>query len=225
VRDPSALVLPPRERALAGLATVMTEAPWTVDEADLARVRAAGVSDEGIVQAVTIAALFNPLTRVADGTGVEPDYASPLPRLEIDATREAVPRPERRDWPSPLPSPRLPLSLRPRTAEAIAAWAVYARTPSAALSMQDRCVIGSAVAGQLCDAVGVASWAPAASTGAAREAVLRTYAEVLTATPWRVGGPELEPLRHAGLDARGLLDVIGLVGFQNMESRVRLALG
>jgi alkylhydroperoxidase family enzyme len=225
VRDPSALVLPPRERALAGLAAVMTEAPWTVDEADLDRVRTAGVSDEGIVQAVTIAALFNHLTRVADGTGVEPDYASPLPRLEVDATREAVPRPERRDWPAPLPSQRLPLSLRPRTAEAIAAWAAYARTPSAALSMLDRAVVGSAVARQLCDAVGVASWAPAAGAGSTRDSALQNYAETLTVTPWRVGGPDLEPLKQAGLDARGLLDVIGLVGFQNMESRVRLALG
>jgi alkylhydroperoxidase family enzyme len=223
VRDPSALSLPPRERAIAGLAALLTEAPWTVDGADFDRVRSAGVSDEGIVQAVTIAAAFNHLTRVADGTGVEPDYASPLPRIQIDATRGAIPRPARADWPVRLSEARLPLSLRPRTQAAFAAWRAYVREPSAALSARDRAVIGSAAAAGSCDATGVAYWGDV-MPATAREIALSSYATLLTEMPWRGGAEALEPLRALGLDDRGLLDVIGLVGTQNMASRVTLTL-
>ena len=224
MRDPSALALPPRGQALADLAALLTEAPWTVVADDLERLRTAGVSDEGVVQAVTIAAIFNHLTRVADGTGVEPDYASTLPRLQVDVNREPVPRPEPHAWPSLSRAGRLPLSLRPQTAQALAVWQAYARSPSEALSMRDRSVVGSAVAHRLCDAGGAAAWGDAPATSS-RESALAAYAETLTMTPWRVSAGDLVPLRREGLDGRGLLDVIGLVGFQNMESRVRLALG
>jgi alkylhydroperoxidase family enzyme len=222
VRDPSALDLPPRERALAGLASLITEAPWTVDDDDLDRVRAAGVSDEGVVQAVTVAAMFNHLTRVADATGVEPDYASPLPRIEVDASRAPLPRPD----PAEIRprTPRLSLSLRPRTEEAIARWRAHAQTPSAALGAEERAVIGRAAAHFTGDAAGAASWGDARPE-TAREAALAGFAERLTVAPWRVTDGDLEALRREGLEDRGLLDVIALVGFQNMDSRVRLALG
>jgi alkylhydroperoxidase family enzyme len=224
VRNPSALVLPPRERALAGLATVMTEAPWTVGDEDLDRLRAAGVSDEGIVQAVTIAAIFNHLTRVASGTGVEPDYASPLPRMRLDWHHAGILRPDAAEWPKPPAAPRLQLALRPATREAIEAWSAYAQTPSEALPSEDRAVIRRAVANGLCDAAGVAAWGDA-QPNSARQGSLVEYAEVLTVMPWRIAADDLDPLRQLGFDDRGLLDVIGLVGFQNMESRLRLALG
>jgi alkylhydroperoxidase family enzyme len=224
VQDPSALQLPPRERAIAGLAALLTEAPWTVEAADLDRLRSAGVTDEGIVQTVTIAAAFNHLTRVADGTGIEPDYASPLPRIQIDASRQAVPRPARAHWPARPAGARLPLALRPGTQAAFAAWGAYVRAPSGALSERDRAVIGSAAAAGSCDEVGVASWG-GVTPESAREVALARYATLLTEAPWRVGSTALEPLRALGLDDRGLLDVIGLVGTQNMESRVTLALG
>jgi alkylhydroperoxidase family enzyme len=85
-------------------------------------------------------------------------------------------------------------------------------------------VLGSTVAARLCDAAGISAWGDA-RPGSPRESALVTYAEALTTAPWRVGEANLGPLRRSGLDDRGLLDVIGLVGFQNMESRVRLALG
>jgi alkylhydroperoxidase family enzyme len=224
VRDPSVLEWPAREGSLVALATRMTEAPWAVDDGDLARLRQAGIGEEGVVQAVTIAAVFNHLTRVADATGVAPDYVSVLPRIQVDVGRDAVARPARRDWPAPSSTPRLSLSLRPKTLEALLAWRTYARAPSAALSAFDRAVLGTVTSHELCDGAGVSSWGDAHPTSP-REQTLATYATKLTTLPWRVGAADLEPLRREGLDDRGLLDVMGVVGFQNMDSRVRLVLG
>jgi alkylhydroperoxidase family enzyme len=222
IRDPAGLALPPREEALAGMASLLTEAPWTVDAGDLARMRAAGLSDEGIVQAVTIAAIFNHLTRAADATGLRFDYATELPPLAVDRAREPVPRPPPAGWPAP--EPRLPLSLRPATAAAVDRWAAYVRAPSPALPARDRAVLGRAAAFATCDAAGVSTWGDA-TPRSPREAALAAFAEKLTVTPWRMSEDDLAPLRGEGLDDRGVLDVVGVVGFQNMSSRLRLALG
>lgn len=218
--NPSAVQLSARHRALAGLATLLTEAPWTVGAEDFERVRAAGVSEEGLVQAITIAALFNHLTRVADATGVEPDYVSPLPRMQVDASREPVPRPPRERWPS-APAAKLSYELRPATRAAMAGWGDYMRTPTPALPAHARAVVGRAVAYQLCDEAGLAAWGDA-KPGTEGESLLAAFAETLTVAPWRMNEASLAPLRRLGLEDKDLLHVIALVGFQNAESRLRV---
>jgi alkylhydroperoxidase family enzyme len=222
LRDPAAVSGNDRVRALAGFASLLTDAPWTVDAGDLGRLRAAGLRDDEIVQTVTIVAVFNHLTRVADGTAIEFDYTTQLAEYEVDRTREPLPRPDPSEW--PRPEPRLPLSLRPDTAAALAAWRAFAFTPDAGLSARDRAVIARATAHHLCDAAGVAEHADAVPASA-REAALAGYAEKLTLSPWRMTASDLAPLRAEGLDDRGLLHAIALVGHQNAASRVRLALG
>ncbi len=224
VRDPSTAQLAPRQRALAGLAALVTEAPWTVTGEDLERVRAAGVSGEGVVQAVTIAALFNHLTRIADATGVEPDYTSPLPRLQVDAGRAPIPRPGRAHWPVPRAASGLSLALRPATQGALARWGDYMRTPTEVLPARDRAVLGRATAFHLCDAAGLTAWDDA-QPGTEREATLAAFAGMLTLTPWRMSEAALAPLRQLGFADRDLLHAICVVGFQNVESRLRLVLG
>lgn len=223
VRDPRAVPLGPRERALAGFASLLTEAPWTVDAGDLGRLSAAGLRDEEVVHAVTISAMFNHFTRVADATGIEFDYASPLPRLAVDASREPVPRPDPGDWPRP-PAPRLPLSLRPGTEAAVARWREYAFTGTASLSARERAVAARAAAYGTCDAAGVEAHAAAEPT-TSRERALAAYATKLTLTPWRMQEADLAPLRAEGLDDLGILQVAAVTGFQNVASRLRLALG
>jgi len=44
-----------------------------VNEADIARLRAAGFSDQGIHDAVQVIAYFSYINRVADALGVEPE--------------------------------------------------------------------------------------------------------------------------------------------------------
>ncbi|HEX2571865.1 MAG TPA: hypothetical protein VH877_20150 [Polyangia bacterium] len=225
--DPAGLTLPPRQRELARLASLLAETPWALRDADLERPRAAGLSDEGVVQAVTIVGIFSHLTRVADATGIELDYESPLPRLQVDRSREPAPRPDPADWPAPPAAPRLPLSLRPATAEAMSQWRRYVAQPGAGLSARDRAVIARAAAYRLCDARGLAAWDDARPE-TPREQTLAAFAEKLTLTPWRMSAADLAELRGlegGGLDDRGCLAAAALVGFQNMDSRVRLALG
>lgn len=222
LRDPRRLELPPRERALAGLASVLAEAPWTVDDEDLGRLRAAGLPDEAIVQAVSVVAMFSHFTRTADATGISPDYETALPRLEVDVDREPLPRPDRSEW--PRVAPRLPLELRPDTAAAVARWRAYVLTPSEGLTAADRAVLARAAARHLCDAAGEAEHA-AGEPRSPREAALAAFAEKLTVTPWRMREADLGPLRRAGLDDRAVLHAVAVVGFQNAASRIRLALG
>lgn len=222
LRDPKRLALPPREQALAGLASQLAEAPWTMDDRDHDRLHAAGLSDEEIVHAVTIVGMFSHFTRAADATAITPDYTSPLPRMEVDAAREPLPRPDPEAWPKV--AARLSIELLPSIAGAFARWREYVLTRTESLSARDRAVLARAAAHHLCDAAGVAEHADGAPRSP-REAALAAFAEKLTVTPWRMQDADLLALRRAGLEDRGLLQAIGVVGFQNQASRVRLALG
>jgi alkylhydroperoxidase family enzyme len=226
VRDPSAIVTgasDARVRALSGLASLLTEAPWTLDAEDTARVRAAGVSEEGLVQAVTITAVFNYLPRVADGTGIEYDYESPLDRLKVDTSIDALPRPPRDEWPRVPPGTAEALSLRPATAGAFDAWKAYIFGREAPLSRRDRAVIARVAAASCCDATEVTAFAGNEPANA-REEALAAYAHKLSLTPWRMAPGDLGPLRAHGLDDAGILDVIAVTAFENAYSRLRFGL-
>lgn len=202
----------------------MTDAPWTVTREDLDRLHTAGVSDEGIVQAVTIGGIFNYVTRVADGVGLEFDYESALPRLQVDPSVEALPRPQVSEWPTLGASPELTLHHRPATEAAFARWRDYTFERDAPLARRDRAVLARAAAFGVCDAAGVSAFADG-EPHSPREDALAAYATKLTLTPWRMTEADLGPLRAHGLDDAGVLDVVSLVALQNTLSRIRLALG
>ncbi|MCI0389378.1 MAG: peroxidase [Acidobacteria bacterium] len=74
--DPDAAPVTPRERALVDYALKLTRQPHAVTRDDVARLRAAGLSDAAIHDAAVIAGYFNFVNRVALGLGVElePEY-------------------------------------------------------------------------------------------------------------------------------------------------------
>ncbi len=62
--------LPDRTRALVRYALKLTREPARMVEADVARLRAAGLSDRGIHDTAAIVGYFNFVNRLAEGLGV-----------------------------------------------------------------------------------------------------------------------------------------------------------
>jgi uncharacterized protein YciW len=213
----------PRERALGRFAALVAEAPWTITADDLDRLRAVGLGDEALVQATGIAGFFCYVTRVADATGIDYDYVSPLPLLEPDRAREPLPRPPRERWPHGSRSPRLTLDLRPATAAALAAWEEYLFDRDVPLARRERRLLAARAAGHACDAAGTARHGAGEPAGE-REARLAAFADRLSLAPWTTSAADLDALRAAGLDDAALLDAIGTVAYQSARSRIDLAL-
>jgi uncharacterized peroxidase-related enzyme len=69
--------LSPRERALCDFAAKLTRLAAEVDEGDIDALRAQGLSDTDISDAIQVIGYFNYVTRVADGVGIEdePEWA------------------------------------------------------------------------------------------------------------------------------------------------------
>ena len=65
-----------RERALCDFAVKLTHHASEVDADDMAPLRAAGLSDTEISDAIQVVGYFNYVTRIADGVGIEdePDW-------------------------------------------------------------------------------------------------------------------------------------------------------
>lgn len=202
---------------------MLAEAPWTIASADLDRLRAVGLGDEALVQAIGIAGFFCYVTRVADATGIDYDYESPLPLLEPDRDREPLPRPPREAWPAPATEPRLSLALRPASAAALAAWDAYLFDRDAPLARGERALVAGTAAWHACDAAGVDRHGRRAPTNE-RESRLADFADRLGLAPWTSSPTDLDGLRAIGLDDAALLDAIGTIAYQSARSRIDLAL-
>lgn len=70
--------LSPRERALCDFAVRLTHLAAEVSQADVDALRAEGLSDTDISDAIQVVGYFNYVTRVADGVGIEdePEWSS-----------------------------------------------------------------------------------------------------------------------------------------------------
>ncbi len=65
--------LTPVDRALCEFATKITKTPAAMDQADVDELRAKGLDDPAIHDAVQVIGYFNYINRVADALGVEPE--------------------------------------------------------------------------------------------------------------------------------------------------------
>lgn len=63
--------LDPQTRGMLDFAAKLTREPSSMKEAEVKRLRSLGLSDEQILSVVLITCVFNFMTRLADGLGVE----------------------------------------------------------------------------------------------------------------------------------------------------------
>ena len=70
-----------RERALCDFAVKLTHLAAEVDQTDVDALRAQGLSDTDVSDAIQVIGYFNYVTRVADGVGIddEPEWARQPP--------------------------------------------------------------------------------------------------------------------------------------------------
>ena len=65
--------LPPRSKALAKFAELVTRKPASVRKQDIDTLRKHGLLDRDILDAVEVIAYFNYINRVADALGIDPE--------------------------------------------------------------------------------------------------------------------------------------------------------
>jgi hypothetical protein len=212
-----------RTAALAKYASALTAQPWSVT-GELGAELAANGLDPGAIEAATgVVAVFNYLTRVADASGIEFDYESPLPQFKPERERRAVARPDRGSWPVVEPGFRT-FSRFPALSQAWERWHEYVFESDKPLTRRERHVLALAAARECCDrwrADSLAEYEPANDT----EAGLAGFAAKLSREPWRMRPSDLEELRGLGYPEPALLHAISVVALQNAESRVAMGRG
>jgi hypothetical protein len=213
-------LLPARSAALARFAVQLTAQPWSIGPETGARLAAHGLGTEAIAAATGVVAMFNYLTRVADASGIEFDYESPLPAFQLHHGQEPVPRPERDSWPvvgaefrTPAGSPALNQGWR--------RWHDYVFDSDEPLSQRERRLLASAAAQECCDrrrADELADCSPRDD----RESTLDEFARKLSRRPWQMDPGDLQVLRDTGYPELALLHAISVVALQNAESRLAM---
>lgn len=194
----------------------LTARPWTIGPAGIRRLAAVGLAREQIALVIGLVAMFNYLTRVADGTGIEADYGSELPRFVYRGVTEPAARPDRSEWPAVDDSLEL-LGLLPTAQAAWTHWQEYVLNGSAPIPPAIRSQLRGIAARNACDAA-------VAVDQAAKGEELTSFAEKLSRTPWLMDAADVDSLRTTGLDDVSILHVIAVTAYQSAESRLRIGL-
>lgn len=165
--------------------------------------------------------MFNYFTRVADATGMEFDYQTPLPAFRPDLRQETAPRPS----PSSAPRPDAGDRLRPEHPPLRTAWdtwRAYVMETEEPLSRRERRLLASVAAEEAADWEGADALRPGSPQE--NDDVLAGFARKLSREPWRMQAEDLDRLRAAGYAELAVLHVISVVAHQNADSRLIIGL-
>lgn len=212
--------LPEREAALARFAVTLTAQPWalTGDTAD--ELAGQGFDDEAVEASIAVIVMFNYLTRVADASGIEFDYDSPLPAFQPQRQLQPVALPEEQSWPVAGQQYRT-FRLLPTLADAWGDWRAYLLDSAEPLDPRQRRLLARVAAlacGDRWRADQLGEYRPGSDT----DEVLAAFAHRLSRQPWQMRPADLDGLRAEGLSEKALLHVIAVTAHQNAESRLAL---
>lgn len=208
-------------------ARTLTARPWAIGPVDIRRLSEVGLSRTSIVVAIGLVAMFNYLTRVADGTGIEADYGNELPRFVYRGLTESAPRPGPEEWP-PVDGSLELLSDLPDVQAAWHRWRDYVAEGLGPLSSATLSRLRRIAARNACDgaiaALDQADSLTAAESTAGSGDTLSEFADRLSLTPWLMAQSDVDALRSIGMDDLSILHVIAVVAYQSAESRLRIGL-
>lgn len=211
--------LAPRARALARLATTLTAQPWALTGEAVQDAGRQGFDEEQIEAAVGVISMFNYFTRVADATGIEFDYQTPLPAFEPNLRQVTAPRPDRSSRPA---APRRRPQFPPLQA-AWASWRAYVLGADEPISRRERRLLASVAAEEAADWEGAEALNGEKSAGDGDDPLVG-FARKLSRQPWSMEAADLESLRAAGYGEDAVLHVISVVAHQNADSRLAAGL-
>lgn len=208
-----------RGSALARLAVTLTAEPWALTRDAVQDAASEGLDDKQLEIAFGVISMFSYFTRVADATGIEFDYQTPLPAFKPDLRRAALPRPGRPDVPGRSPRRRQVRDERLRGAWE--AWRAYQFEGDGPLSPGERRLLAAVAAEEAAD------WQCADALGGtqlADDPVLAGFARKLSREPWSMEPGDLERMRASGYSELAILRAISLVAHQNADSRLVVGL-
>ena len=214
--------LAPRARSLARLATTLTAEPWSVTREMVDDVSRHGLDTEQIEAAVTVISMFNYFTRVADATGIEFDYQTPLPAFQPDLCQVAAPRPTRSVSSRTDAASRRRLQQAPLRA-AWESWRAYVLETEEPLSGRERRLLAAVAAEEATDWEGAETLRESESPQGG-DGQLAGFARKLSRQPWRMEAGDLQRLRASGYSEKGVLHMISVVAHQNADSRLVMGL-
>jgi alkylhydroperoxidase family enzyme len=215
--------LAPRARALVRLAVTLTAQPWALTQQELADARHQGLDEEQIEAAIGVISMFNYFTRVADATGIEFDYLTPLPAFQPDPGQMTAPRPERLAS-SGWPAGRRGRLRHERLRAAWESWRSYVLETDDPVSRRQRRLLAAVAAEEAADWAGAEALNELSSVPDG-DGLLIAFARKLSREPWRMGKEDLERLRALGYQDQAILHMITVVAHQNADSRLVLGLG
>ena len=201
----------------------LTAEPWALTPEAVQDARRHGLDEEQIEAAVAVISMFNYFTRVADATGIEFDYVTPLPAFEPDRGQVTAPRPDR---PGPDGSPQAGHRRQPRYQQLQAAWAswrAYVLDAEEPISRRERRLLASVAAEEAADWPGAEALNGLGGLAEGDDQLIG-FARKLSRQPWCMEAEDLERLRKAGYREEAVLHVISVVAHQNADSRLAAGL-
>jgi len=207
--------LSPQARALVRLAVTLTAEPWALTREAVEDAARRGLDDAQIEAAVGVISMFNYFTRVADATGIEFDYLTPLPAFKPDLRQVTAPRPDRSASPGRQAGGRRRPS-HPQLQAVWESWRAYVLESNQPISRRERRLLASVAAEEAADWEGAEALG-GSGAGADGDGPLVRFARKLSHQPWRMEAGDLESLRSSGYSEMAVLHIISVVAHQNAD--------